>query len=203
MAGGVRIESDPAGDLASIGGAPPAAPPMDLELGGLGQLDFHPQAPLQPPAPRFQSTPGTSAKVTTESPQRQRDVQRNLVQAASDTERMKGPTPRGSKTQLALHFAKAMGYEIPGEVDSPDELAFAKAAHSALLKMTKGMTVARFLASHQSPKTRDLFGKYLDAELAKGRQTPAPSSRQAPTSSGKTPPKNEPRQSARLPLQPI
>lgn len=75
---------------------------------------------------------------------------------------------RGPKTQLALHFAKAMGYAVPGTPDSPDELAFAKAAHQALLKMTKGMTVARFLASHQSPKTRDAFGKYLDAELRKG-----------------------------------
>lgn len=92
------------------------------------------------------------------------------------------PPSRGPKTALALHFARAMGYEVPGTPDSPDELAFAKAAHSALLKMTKGMTVAKLLSAHQSAKTRDAFGRLLDQELAKDRSqsnqpvvnTPAP-----------------------------
>lgn len=77
-----------------------------------------------------------------------------------------------SKTALPLYFAKAMGYAVPGEPGDEEEARFAAASHKALLKMTKGMTVARFLTSHQSQKTRDTFGKLLDAELAKGTQAP-------------------------------
>jgi hypothetical protein len=97
------------------------------------------------------------------------------------------------KTALPLYFAKAMGYAVPGESGDEEEARFARAAHAALLKMTKGMSVARFLQGHQSPKTRDTFGRLLDAELAKGNKA-SPSVVDTPNPALAT--------TSRLPLQP-
>lgn len=189
--------------------------------GDVNAMAEPPASPVAPPMPRDPSAfPGKARQAYNDAElnAQQERVSNAARSIASEKPTGKagpsGPSLKGQmgtyqrpgtnpKTAMPLYFAQAMGYAIPGASGDEEEARFAKAAHSALLKMTKGMTVARFLAGHQSPKTRDTFGRLLDAELAKGRQTPAPSSRQAPTSSGKTPPKNEPRQSARLPLQPI
>jgi len=106
---------------------------------------------------------------------------------------MNSPSRPGTnpKTALPLYFAKAMGYEVPGESGGEEEARFAKAAHTALLKMTKGMSVAKFLSGHQSAKSRDAFGKLLDAELARSKPaSPVVNTPELATTS-------------RLPVQPI
>ena len=87
----------------------------------------------------------------------------------------KAAQPRGPKTQLALHFARVMGMEAPGEVDSPEELQFAKAAHAAMLKMSKGQSVAKFLSSMNGAKASATFQQLVNAEMAKGAK-PSPKS---------------------------
>lgn len=169
---------------------------------GFGPVGRHPSdlsamAPQAPPVAPPMPAGWTQARDAAEaqmrvSPQRVAEAQKRLTPqpAPPQTPTVSGDAratvPRGQKTQLALYFAKAMGHQVPGEVDSPDELAFAKAAHQALLKMTKGMTVARFLQSHQSPKTRDTFSRLLDAELTKARQ-PQPTSGKTPTNNTPVP----------------
>lgn len=79
----------------------------------------------------------------------------------------KAAQPRGPKTALALHFARVMGMEAPGEMDSPEELAFAKAAHQAMLKMSKGQSVAKFLSQMNSAKASATFRQLMNSALTK------------------------------------
>lgn len=151
--------------------------------GDVAAMADQPPSPVTPPVPMDAAWERRRDQAEAEmrvSPRRVAEAQKRIT---PETKAPKGPMLKGQmdtssrpgtnpKTALPLYFAKAMGYAVPGESGDEEEARFAKAAHQALLKMTKGMSVARFLQSHQSPKTRDTFGKYLDAELAKNRQAP-------------------------------
>lgn len=175
MGNGVRVDSNtssgPDGDLGGVdafdSGQDPVVAERQMALFRATKGRFAPTGPEG--APEDLNAMGAPAPqpITPPMPQipRSPPPKTPILEGNAKT----NPPARGPKTALALHVARAMGYAVPGTPDSPDELAFAKAAHSALLKMTKGMTVAKFLASHQSPKTRDTFGRLLDAELAKGK----------------------------------
>ncbi len=89
-----------------------------------------------------------------------------------------GP-PRGPKMQLALHFARAMGRETDAPIDSPEEIQFAKAAYAAMLKMSKGKSIAQFLSGANGAKAAAQFKSLLDAEMAKGAK-PSPKMSSAP-----------------------
>lgn len=188
MAGGVRIGSEgasPGNDLSAI--AMPAQDAPDPQVLAHQMALFHATrsrfAPTGPESEPQDITAFSQAPARAMAPPMPQMPKPQTPVVQGDA---RAVVPRGQKTQLALYFAKAMGHQVPGEVDSPDELAFAKAAHQALLKMTKGMTVARFLQSHQSPKTRDTFSRLLDAELTKARQ-PQPTSGKTPTNNTPVP----------------
>jgi len=196
---GPTLDLRPGGDQPM---APPALPEMDSSLpapaspsswlrdwqnSDLGMMADQPSK-LTPPLPAppadvdwRQKRDQAEAQMRV-SPQRINTMAKAQLPAAKGAKgpaiqgQMNSPSRPGTnpKTALPLYFAKAMGYAVPGESGDEEEAKFAAASHKALLKMTKGMTVARFLQSHQSPKTRDLFGKYLDAELAKGAKQAQP-----------------------------
>lgn len=117
-------------------------PTLDLSV-----IDQAPQRPVGKPMPM--------SKPSTRGP---------MVSAPA-----KAGASRGPKTQLALHFARALGQESDAPVDSPEELAFTKAAHAAMLKMSKGKSVAQFLSSANSAKAANTFKQLLDAEMAKSK----------------------------------
>jgi hypothetical protein len=197
--GGYRGDLSALGDAPML---PPALPEMDSSLpppaspsswlrdwqnSDLGMMADQPSK-LTPPLPAPPADAAWRQKRDQAEAQMRVNPQRVATQVQAQlpaTKGAKGPTLQGQmnspsrpgtnpKTAMPLYFAKAMGYAVPGESGDEEEAKFAKAAHQALLKLTKGMSVARFLQSHQSPKTRDLFGKYLDAELAKSAKPSQP-----------------------------
>lgn len=188
----------------------PPLPDVQMPLpgtpGDLGSISYEPLQPMVPPvgSDAFRQNLASAEGQMRMDPQRVAAIRQQLRSTPNPSAQPSGPSFQGNvnssnrpglnpKTSLPLYFAKAMGYAVPGQSGDEEEARFAKAAHQALLKMTKGMTVARFLQSHQSPKTRDAFGKLLDAELRKGQPSMV-----------NTPPNDSPAtaSTSRLPLQP-
>lgn len=120
------------------------------------QEDFNRMRPVGKPTP--QSPPSTRGPM--------------VVGKASDASPRKG----GVGTQRAIYFARAMGISPPGEPDSPEEMAFVKAANAAMAKLSRGMSATRVFSLMSDPKTAERFKQLLDAEMAKGaKPSPKPS----------------------------
>lgn len=157
---GAPAKSGPSPDLSRLNAGPTASePPVDdaqwnaLVAEGLALVPKK----ASTAAPRFA---GPASAPSTRGP---------MVSAPA----AKVGQTRGPKTQLALHFARVMGMESDAPTDSPEELAFAKAAHQAMLKMSKGQSVAKFLSQMNSAKASATFQALMNQQMAKSRPQPS------------------------------
>lgn len=99
----------------------------------------------------------------------QADLMTGMQQASSALDRRRmladvaasQPSPR---SRVALHFAEVLGATQP---EGMSDDAYATAAHGALMKLAKGMSMAKLLAALQSPKTQAAYQALLQQELQK------------------------------------
>lgn len=143
---------------------------------GMGQIEH---AVGSRPDAQSQLLQGMST-ITRSLPPRQdpqADLMTGMQQASSALDRRRlladvqarpnGPTAASQpspRSRVALHFAEVLGATQP---EGMSDDAYATAAHGALMKLAKGMSMAKLLAALQSPKTQAAYQALLQQELQK------------------------------------